>query len=93
MFKPVEKHNLDFRHLPHSFIIELDKIEIETDSERKEKLIATLLNKSEILYKKIIYKKSHNPKDFHLEKRAKEIQKRAKEIQNLITYLKYKRKH
>jgi hypothetical protein len=81
MFKPVEKHNLDFRHLPHSFIIELDKIEIETDSEKREKSIAILINKSEILYKKI-YKNKHI-----------QIQKRAKEIQNLITYLKYKRKH
>lgn len=81
MFKPVEKHNLDFRHLPHSFVKKLDNIEIETDSKRKEKLIATLLNESEILYKKIY-------KDKHIQ-----IQKRAKEIQNLITYLKYKRKH
>ena len=81
MFKPVEKHNLDFRHLPHSFIKELDNIEIETDSEKREKSIAILINKSEILYKKL-----QKNKDF-------QVQKRAKEIQNLITYLKYKRKH
>lgn len=81
MFKPVEKHNLDFRRLPHNFVKELDNIEIETDSERKEKLIAILINKSEMLFRKI-----NKNNDIH-------VQKRAQEIQNLITYLRYKRKH